>query len=141
MGGRGSSSASAGRSPGVMTDRAISSELSRLKAAVSARAGRMDGMEMDARDAERAGRGGEGDRIMARWRRELDKNKADQSRIRDLQSEADRRYRAAHPVPKKTFVNSFGEATTREITTQSYKNAMRRNDRDVKSFMGSRRWR
>ncbi len=36
----------------------------------------------------------------------------------------------------KTFVNSFGEATTREITSGSYKRAQRRNERDVLGRMG-----
>lgn len=36
----------------------------------------------------------------------------------------------------KTFVNSFGEATTREITTLAYKRAQRRNERDVLRHMG-----
>lgn len=36
----------------------------------------------------------------------------------------------------KTFVNSFGEATTREITSPAYKRAQRRNKRDVLRNMG-----
>lgn len=36
----------------------------------------------------------------------------------------------------KTFVNSFGEATTREITSLAYKRAQRRMKRDVLRNMG-----
>lgn len=38
-------------------------------------------------------------------------------------------------VPK-TFVNSFGEATSRKITSQTYENAMRRQEKDVLKNMG-----
>ena len=36
----------------------------------------------------------------------------------------------------KTFVNSYGEATTREITTSTYKRAQHRRKRDVLRNMG-----
>lgn len=36
----------------------------------------------------------------------------------------------------KTFVNSFGEATTREITSPAYKRAQRRTRNDVLRNMG-----
>lgn len=35
----------------------------------------------------------------------------------------------------KTFVNSFGEATTREITSASYKRWLKRNEREIMSRM------
>ena len=35
----------------------------------------------------------------------------------------------------KTFVNGFGEATDREITTASYKRWMKRNEREIMSRM------
>lgn len=41
-----------------------------------------------------------------------------------------------HGSAGKTFVNSFGEATTREITSLAYKRAQRRNERDVLRHMG-----
>lgn len=40
------------------------------------------------------------------------------------------------PVPKKTFVNSFGEATKREITTASYKRALKREEKAVRRNLG-----
>ena len=36
----------------------------------------------------------------------------------------------------KTFVNSFGEATTREITSTSYKAQQRRLDKELLAFLG-----
>lgn len=41
---------------------------------------------------------------------------------------------------KKTFVNSFGEATTREITSASYKRAQARLNKEIESRMRGRRW-
>jgi ribosomal protein S18 len=34
-----------------------------------------------------------------------------------------------------TFVNSYGEATTREITSQSYKNQQRRLSKEILNFI------
>ena len=36
----------------------------------------------------------------------------------------------------KTFVNSFGEATKREITSLSYKRSQARSDKEIMSFLG-----
>ena len=44
---------------------------------------------------------------------------------------------AASGKSKKTFVNSFGEATKREITSATYERARRRRERQAQSvFMG-----
>lgn len=42
----------------------------------------------------------------------------------------------AQPLKAKTFVNSFGEATTRYITSASYERAQKRLDKDVLRIMG-----
>lgn len=42
----------------------------------------------------------------------------------------------AQPLKAKTFVNSFGEATTRYITSASYERAQKRLDKDVLRNMG-----
>lgn len=42
----------------------------------------------------------------------------------------------AQPLKAKTFVNSFGEATTRYITSASYERAQKRMDKDVLRIMG-----
>ena len=36
---------------------------------------------------------------------------------------------------RKTFVNGFGEATTREITSQTYKNWNKRLDKEILNFI------
>lgn len=47
------------------------------------------------------------------------------------------------PRPKKTFVNSYGEATTREITSSTYKRAEKRRQKELEKWLGEglvRRW-
>lgn len=39
---------------------------------------------------------------------------------------------------KRTFVNSYGEATNRYITSTTYERAVRRRERDVLNFLGRR---
>jgi len=41
-------------------------------------------------------------------------------------------------IKGKTFVNSFGEATTREITCNGYKRAENRTKKEIMSFVGTR---
>lgn len=48
--------------------------------------------------------------------------------------------KATQPTSKKTFVNAFGEATTREITSASYKRAQARLNKEIDSRMKGRRW-
>lgn len=38
----------------------------------------------------------------------------------------------------KTFVNSYGEATKREITSTSYNNSSKKLNKEILSFIGSR---
>lgn len=42
----------------------------------------------------------------------------------------------AQPLKPKTFVNSFGEATTRYVTSPSYERAQKRLEKDVLRNMG-----
>lgn len=55
----------------------------------------------------------------------------------ELQQESNRRT-PKDTSPRKPFVNSFGEATDRYITSAAYERAMRRNEREIRSFMGRR---
>ncbi len=61
-------------------------------------------------------------------------------RMRRLQAEAARNVavRAAEQRPARTFVNSFGGATTRYVTSGTYERAIRRTEREVRGFMGRR---
>ena len=59
---------------------------------------------------------------------------------RRLQAETARKaaVRAARERPARAFVNSFGEATTRYVTSGTYERAIRRTEREVQGFMGRR---
>ena len=60
-----------------------------------------------------------------------------QKRNAELTREISKRKRGRNEtVAPKTFVNSFGEATSRDITTQSYKNALKKTQRAVLRNMG-----
>lgn len=79
----------------------------------------------------------------------LDKYRRAQQAWQQLNSEKNRRENeiaaqrrredASKPKPKKTFVNSYGEATTRYITTSTYERAQARLRRDVEDVLGIRR--
>lgn len=57
-------------------------------------------------------------------------------RLSALEDEQIRRRRASQPVTQRTFVNSYGEATHRNITSLSYERAQRRLDREIFSWLG-----
>lgn len=38
----------------------------------------------------------------------------------------------------KTFINGYGEATNRHITSSTYNRAMKRNKKEIVSFLGNR---
>lgn len=44
-------------------------------------------------------------------------------------------YASKNQEQRKAFVNGFGEATTREITNQTYKNIQNRLNREILSFI------
>lgn len=57
-----------------------------------------------------------------------------------LQAEASRRAaaNAAKPKPARTFINGFGQATHRYITTDTYERAQRRLDKEIFGLLGRR---
>lgn len=59
-------------------------------------------------------------------------------RLSTLEDEQIRRRQAIQTAPQRTFVNSYGEATRRNITSQSYENAQRRLNQRVESWMKGR---
>lgn len=59
-------------------------------------------------------------------------------RLGALEDEQIRRRRASQPATQRTFVNSYGEATRRNITSQSYESAQRRLSQRIESWMRGR---
>jgi len=133
MGGRGASSQSSKASRGgvsSLTDRQLTSEISRL--------GKVMEETAQAHVA-----------YMQRWggsKADSDRYRKAQARYSELQNESMRRLQskaarkaatsAAKPKPAHTFVNGFGEATSRYITTGTYERARKRAEKDVLRNMG-----
>lgn len=65
--------------------------------------------------------------------REYQRLQAERGRVID---ETAKKKQKGRDSAGKTFVNSFGEATTREITSPTYERAQRRMKRDVLRNMG-----
>lgn len=131
MGGRGARSQSS-RAGGVssLTDRQLSSEVDRL--------GKVMEETAHAHVAFLQGFGGS--------KAESDRYREAQARHSALMDESMRRLRSkaarnaaastAKPKPAHTFVNGFGEATSRMISSPTYERAQRRTEKDVLRNMG-----
>lgn len=131
MGGRGASSQSSKVSRGgggvsSLTDRQLTSEIDRL--------GKVMEKTAQAHVAYLQRRGGS--------KADSDRYRKAQARYSELQNESMRRLQAntarktAKPKPAHTFVNGYGEATSRKISTQTYERAQRRLEKDVLRNMG-----
>lgn len=70
-----------------------------------------------------------------KYKEQLDAVREKRNRLLDAQAA---KKSVTGSQPKKTFVNSFGEATKREITNTSYQNATRRMNRQIMSFVGGK---
>lgn len=55
-----------------------------------------------------------------------------------LENEKAKRRKKKQPQTSRTFVNSYGEATHRYITSLTYERAQRRLERDVVRFLGGK---
>lgn len=148
MGGRGSSSMSAGSAasasvyldPANMTD----SQLGRFIASTRDEMGRigerlieLSDRITEARISSREGRGERVDAAQQAYNEGSDIYNALRDRLGVLEDEQARR----RPVQQRThrpFVNSYGEATRRNITSQSYESAQRRLDQRIESWMRGR---
>jgi hypothetical protein len=79
-------------------------------------------------------------------RADSDRYRKAQARYSELQSESMRRLQAkaarnvaasaTRAKPTHTFVNGFGEATSRYITNATYERALRRTEKEVQGFLG-----
>lgn len=133
MGGRGASSQSSKASRGgvsSLTDRQLTGEIDRL--------GKVMEETAQSHVAYLQGRGGS--------KADSDRYRKAQARYSELQNESMRRLQLkaarnaaasnAKPKPAHTFVNGFGEATSRYVTTGTYERARKRADKAVLRNMG-----
>lgn len=133
MGGRGSRSASGGASLQKMSYSQLGSELKR----VDSRMGEL-GKTMERKAAghmafvnEMPGASAADSRAYRSAQREYQKLQGDRAKIIDEMAKK----RPKEKARPKTFVNGFGEATDREITSASYKRWLKRNEREIMSRM------
>ncbi len=149
MGGRGSSSMSAGRDasltisldPARMGDGQLSAAVSQTREQLSDVGNRMEELAERIREARRSPREGRSERIGAAQRaygEGSDLYDQLRDRLSALEDEQIRRRQASQPRAQRTFVNSYGEATRRNITSQSYESAQRRLNRRIESWMRGR---
>lgn len=132
MGGRGAMSQSSKAGVGVrsLTDKRLASEIDRL--------GKVMEETAQAHVAYLQRRGGS--------KADSDRHRKAAARYSALMNESMRRLQSkparnavastAKPKPAHTFVNGFGEATSRKISTQTYERAQRRLEKDVLRNMG-----
>lgn len=132
MGGRGSSSASAksSKARGESAEsslKSIDSRMAKLADTMSDTAAGHTGYLQGAPTGSASDH-----RRYTTAQREYQRLQAERGRILDEMAKK----KQASSSARKTFVNSFGEATTREITTPTYERARRRMNRNVLRNMG-----
>lgn len=147
MGGRGASSgqSSSGaraslNSPGSMSDSQLREAISYTRQQMQAAGDRLEELANQIQEARFSPREGRTARIEAA-QAAYNEGSDIYNRLRDrrtaLENEQTAR-RAANQSPSapRTFVNSYGEATRRYITSQTYENAQRRLDRQLQNWLG-----
>lgn len=137
MGGRGSRSASGGRvSVMSMTDEQLSRALDRVDKEMESLSKIMQATASDAIGFNQG--------IPGSSQSKADEYRATQKKYQALQGgrtkiineQARRKQGSGSAEPRRKFVNSFGEATTRSITSSTYERAMKRLDKQVLRNMG-----
>lgn len=139
MGGRGASSGGGGGnavSPSSMSDKELGAALAAAKADVENIGDRMEKLARD-KDMPSPNRSQEDwEAANRRYYAEQDKMRAARDRLFALQQESNERGVKRNTPIEKPFVNSYGEATDRYITSPSYERALKRQQRDVARNMG-----
>lgn len=146
MGGRGSTSmsgrgAAATMPPASMTEGQLSDAIQATRAQMDEVGERLNQLSYRIDEARMSPREGRTGRVEAA-QRAYNEGSELYNQLRDslgaLEDEQTRRRRANHPAAQRTFVNSYGEATRRSITSQSYESAQRRLNQRIESWMRGR---
>lgn len=140
MGGRGSSSYGSSASAGGMTDRQLNSSISSTRNEMDKVGARMEQAAHKIESAQASSREGRQERV-SKARREYnslsDRYNGLRDRLTNLESERDKRASSITTGNQsRTRVNSFGEATTRYITSPSYERAQRSQEKRIRSLLG-----
>lgn len=140
MGGRGSSSSRSSASAGGMTDRQLNSSISGIRNEMDKVGARMEQAAYKIESAQASSREGRQERV-SKARREYnslsDRYNGLRDRLTKLESERDKRASSITTGNQsRVRVNSFGEATTRYITSPSYERAQRSQEKRIRSLLG-----
>lgn len=140
MGGRGSSSSWSSASAGGMTDRQLNSSISSTRNEMDKVGARMEQAAHKIESAQASSREGRQERV-SKARREYNSLSDRYNGLRDkltkLESERDKRASSITTGNQsRARVNSFGEATTRYITSPSYERAQRSQEKRIRSLLG-----
>lgn len=140
MGGRGSSSSRSSASAGGMTDRQLNSSISSTRNEMDKVGARMEQAAHKIESAQASSREGRQERV-SKARREYnslsDRYNGLRDRLTKLESERDKRASSITTGNQsRARVNSFGEATTRYITSPSYERAQRSQEKRIRSLLG-----
>lgn len=149
MGGRGASSGRtaqgggaskiASTTPQKLTDSQLGKAISHTDTQMKRASDRLDELSEKITEARMSPRSGRTERVNKAM---ADYNEGSKifNELRDrksaLENEKAKRKRGNQSSARKTFVNSYGEATHRNITNQTYERAQRRLERDVARFLG-----
>lgn len=140
MGGRGSSSSGSSASAGGMTGRQLNSSISGIRNEMDKVGARMEQAAYKIESAQASSREGRQERV-SKARREYnslsDRYNGLRDRLTKLESERDKRASSITTGNQsRVRVNSFGEATTRYITSPSYERAQRSQEKRIRSLLG-----
>ena len=125
-----------------MTDAELDGAVSETRSELNRVSARLDELSERLTEARMTPREGRTQRVESA-QREYNEGSEIFNQLRDrlsaLEDEQIRRRReaqAARPAPVRTFVNSYDEATRRNITSLSYERAQRRLERELLSWLG-----
>ena len=147
MGGRGSSSMSSGGvastaiAPTSMSDQQVAGAISTTRSQMDEVGERLNQLSYRLDEARMSSRAGRTERVESA-QRAYNEGSELYNQLRDrlsaLEDEQNRRRQESQPASRRAFVNSYGEATRRNITSQSYESAQRRLNQRVESWMRGR---
>lgn len=144
MGGRGSSSMT-GRGATVslasMSDTQVAGAIATMRSQMIEVGERLNQLSYQIDEARMSPREGRTERVESA-QRAYNEGSELYNQLRDrldtLEDEQIRRRQASQPTSRRMFVNSYGEATRRNITSQSYESAQRRLNQRIDSWMRGR---
>lgn len=148
MGGRGASSGNTSSgarasvsAPSSMSDSQLREAISFTRQQMNSASDRLTELAQRIEEARFSPREGRTARVEAA-QREYNEGSNIFNRLRDRQSALENEQLARRAVSQttprapRTFVNSYGEATRRNITSQSYESAQRRLNRQLENWLG-----